>query len=425
MPPRATATDPGGHAIEVRIAAEDPGRDFAPTPGRIRRWVMPAGPGVRVDTGIEDGDRVPAEYDNLIAKILVHAADRDAAIDRLARALDETEIAGIQTTLPFHRFVARQRCVPRRRPVDRLGRGAVGRSRPSSATRRGWRCWRPVSRPSMLARRPAWRGRSARDGQLRPVGGRPLAAGSPRGCDGSVAALTAREDAVAPRPATPEAPVDDPAVPGLASHEPAAPDPDVPRPTVDPRAVRVTLTGASAAAGVPPIVVEPPAEPSEPIRIDGVPTPARLDRIGPAHAILVEGDEPARSTRLVLIRGTAPAARPHPRWWRTPARSSSTAGGSRSRSSRSAGRRSASGPAGAGRGRDTRRTDRGPCHHPGVVVSVSVVPGDAVTAGQQLLVVEAMKMQNELRAPRDGIVERGRVGPRQTIEVGDLLLVLE
>ena len=101
------AADPAGHAIEVRIAAEDPSRDFTPTPGRVRRWVMPSGPGVRVDTGLEAGDRVPAEYDNLIAKILVHAGDRDAAIARLRRALDETEIAGIQTTLPFHRFVAR------------------------------------------------------------------------------------------------------------------------------------------------------------------------------------------------------------------------------------------------------------------------------------------------------------------------------
>jgi acetyl/propionyl-CoA carboxylase alpha subunit len=101
------AADPAGHAIEVRIAAEDPSRDFTPTPGRVRRWVMPAGPGVRIDTGIEAGDRIPAEYDNLIAKILVHAGDREAAIARLGRALDETEIAGIQTSLPFHRFVAR------------------------------------------------------------------------------------------------------------------------------------------------------------------------------------------------------------------------------------------------------------------------------------------------------------------------------
>jgi acetyl/propionyl-CoA carboxylase alpha subunit len=101
------AATPTGHAIEVRIAAEDPARDFTPTPGRVRHWQMPDGPGVRVDTGVGTGDRIPSEYDNLIAKILVLAGDRDAAIDRLRRALDETEIAGIQTTLPFHRFVAR------------------------------------------------------------------------------------------------------------------------------------------------------------------------------------------------------------------------------------------------------------------------------------------------------------------------------
>ena len=101
------AAQPAGHAIEVRIAAEDPSRAFAPTPGRVGRWVMPSGPGIRVDTHIEAGDRVPSEYDNLIAKLMVHAHDRDAAIDRLRRALDETEIGGVQTTLPFHRAVAR------------------------------------------------------------------------------------------------------------------------------------------------------------------------------------------------------------------------------------------------------------------------------------------------------------------------------
>ena len=95
------------HAIEVRIAAEDPANAFAPTPGRVGRWVMPSGPGVRVDTAIESGDVVPAEYDNLIAKLMVHAPHRDACIDRLARALGETEIGGVQTTLPFHIAVAR------------------------------------------------------------------------------------------------------------------------------------------------------------------------------------------------------------------------------------------------------------------------------------------------------------------------------
>ena len=101
------AADPAGHAIEVRITAEDPARDFTPGPGYVRRWVMPGGPGVRVDTAIEAGERIPPEYDNLLAKVMVHATDRPAAIARLRRALDETEIAGIQTTLPFHRFVAR------------------------------------------------------------------------------------------------------------------------------------------------------------------------------------------------------------------------------------------------------------------------------------------------------------------------------
>jgi acetyl/propionyl-CoA carboxylase alpha subunit len=100
------ASEPAGHAVEVRIAAEDPGNAFAPAPGEIRRWIMPSGPGIRVDTAVEAGDRVPPEYDNLIAKLMVHAGDRDSAIDRLARALAETEVGGIQTTLPFHRFVA-------------------------------------------------------------------------------------------------------------------------------------------------------------------------------------------------------------------------------------------------------------------------------------------------------------------------------
>jgi acetyl/propionyl-CoA carboxylase alpha subunit len=101
------AADPTRHAIEVRLTAEDPGRGFAPTPGTIRHWSMPSGPSIRVDTAGEVGARVPAEYDNLVAKVMVVADDRPAATDRLRLALDETEVAGIQTTLPFHRFVAR------------------------------------------------------------------------------------------------------------------------------------------------------------------------------------------------------------------------------------------------------------------------------------------------------------------------------
>ena len=103
----AHAADPERHAIEVRLSAEDPGRSFAPTPGLVTRWRLPSGPGVRVETGLEEGDRIPSEYDNLIAKVLVDGPTRDVAIDRLRRVLDEIEIGGIQTTLPFHRAVAR------------------------------------------------------------------------------------------------------------------------------------------------------------------------------------------------------------------------------------------------------------------------------------------------------------------------------
>jgi acetyl-CoA carboxylase biotin carboxylase subunit len=101
------AARPRRHAIEVRISAEDPGRDFTPSPGTIGRWEMPAGPGIRVDTAARPGTRVPPDYDPLIAKLMVVDETRPAAIDRLARALDETRIDGIQTTLPFHRHIAR------------------------------------------------------------------------------------------------------------------------------------------------------------------------------------------------------------------------------------------------------------------------------------------------------------------------------
>jgi acetyl-CoA/propionyl-CoA carboxylase biotin carboxyl carrier protein len=97
------AARPTSHAIELRISAEDPARLFAPVPGRITRWQMPSGPGIRVDTAVEAGDRIPSEYDPLIAKLISHAEDRPAAIARLRRAVGEAEVGGIQTTLPFHR----------------------------------------------------------------------------------------------------------------------------------------------------------------------------------------------------------------------------------------------------------------------------------------------------------------------------------
>jgi len=96
-----------GHAIEVRINAEDPGRSFRPSPGLVTGYIAPGGPGVRVDSHIYAGYRVPAAYDSLLAKLIVSAPSRGAALERLARALDEYRIEGIKTTLPIHREIVR------------------------------------------------------------------------------------------------------------------------------------------------------------------------------------------------------------------------------------------------------------------------------------------------------------------------------
>ncbi|HYM96377.1 MAG TPA: acetyl-CoA carboxylase biotin carboxylase subunit, partial [Candidatus Sulfotelmatobacter sp.] len=94
-----------GHAIEMRINAEDPVRKFLPNPKRIARWVAPAGPGVRVDSGFGPGSEVPPNYDSLVAKLIVHGADRAEAIARASRALREFVVVGPATTISYHRAI--------------------------------------------------------------------------------------------------------------------------------------------------------------------------------------------------------------------------------------------------------------------------------------------------------------------------------
>ena len=96
-----------GHAIEIRINAEDPAREFMPCPGRIERFRPPLGPGVRVDTHIEDGAVIPPNYDSLLAKVIVRDTDRPSAIDRALRALAELEVVGVPTTAAAARDVLR------------------------------------------------------------------------------------------------------------------------------------------------------------------------------------------------------------------------------------------------------------------------------------------------------------------------------
>lgn len=94
-----------GHSVECRINAESPYQGFRPCPGQITRFHQPGGPGVRVDTHIYAGYTIPPYYDSMIAKVVTHGRDREEAIARMARALGEMEIEGIDTTIPYHREI--------------------------------------------------------------------------------------------------------------------------------------------------------------------------------------------------------------------------------------------------------------------------------------------------------------------------------
>ncbi len=94
-----------GHCIECRINAEDPDNNFCPSPGTITEYNVPGGPGIRVDTHVYKGYRIPPYYDSMVAKILARGKDRAEAISRMKRALDEFVIEGIKTTIPLHRKI--------------------------------------------------------------------------------------------------------------------------------------------------------------------------------------------------------------------------------------------------------------------------------------------------------------------------------
>ncbi|MFD6814559.1 acetyl/propionyl/methylcrotonyl-CoA carboxylase subunit alpha [Enteractinococcus coprophilus] len=94
-----------GHSFEFRITAEDPGQNFMPAPGTITKMRLPGGPGVRIDTGVEEGETISGAFDSMVAKLIVTGKDRKEALQRSQRALNEMRIAGLATVLPFHRTV--------------------------------------------------------------------------------------------------------------------------------------------------------------------------------------------------------------------------------------------------------------------------------------------------------------------------------
>jgi acetyl-CoA/propionyl-CoA carboxylase biotin carboxyl carrier protein len=99
---------PRGHAFECRINAEDASNRFLPTPGRITAYREPAGPGIRVDSGVQAGSEIPDIYDPMIAKLIVWDVDRESARRRMVRALDEYVVEGPKTLIPFHRWLLQQ-----------------------------------------------------------------------------------------------------------------------------------------------------------------------------------------------------------------------------------------------------------------------------------------------------------------------------
>ncbi|MCS0499505.1 acetyl/propionyl/methylcrotonyl-CoA carboxylase subunit alpha [Protaetiibacter mangrovi] len=97
-----------GHSFEFRINGEDPGRNFLPTPGPIQAIRYPGGPGVRIDSGVTTGDVVSGAFDSMLAKLIVTGSSREDALERARRALDEFEVAGLPTVIPFHRAIVRE-----------------------------------------------------------------------------------------------------------------------------------------------------------------------------------------------------------------------------------------------------------------------------------------------------------------------------
>jgi acetyl/propionyl-CoA carboxylase alpha subunit len=161
----------GGHAVEVRLYAEDP-RTFLPQTGRIERLHLPSG--VRVDAGVEKGDEVGLMYDPLLAKLIAHETDRESAFDRLAAALDETEVEGVTTNLPFLRWLVAH-------PAVRAGRTTTAfltenpplsqppRSRALAPWTQPWRLNLPPPRPAPPPEPGAAQSAGAGDGEAAVV----------------------------------------------------------------------------------------------------------------------------------------------------------------------------------------------------------------------------------------------------------------
>lgn len=333
-----------GHAIEVRLYAEDPAKGFLPGSGRLQQLRLPAaGDGVRIDAGVEEGDTVTIHYDPMIAKLIVHAADRPAALAAMARALAATEITGPKSNVEF---------------LERL-----------------------VRDPSVVE---GTIHTGYLDAHLERVLPAPVPA--PRAVQALVAAVLARRDAAAARTA---------ALAGGDPHSPWAVADGWRLGHAGDRVLALEHLGERRVLHV--------ADDGDALRV--------RDDEGTLAVALVEdadGHVVARidgATRRVALHARGDGVSVHDgaqrwRFERLPAWASTAAAGDAGGS-------------------------RVQAPMPGKLVLVRVAAGDAVREGQEVAVMEAMKMELALRAPRDGVVAAVRFAAGDFVEADAVLLSLE
>jgi acetyl-CoA/propionyl-CoA carboxylase biotin carboxyl carrier protein len=320
-----------GHAIEARLYAEDPARDFLPTGGTISVYREPAGAGVRVDSGIEGGTVVPTLYDPLLAKVIAHGPDRAQALRRLDRALGGLTLLGVHTNIGFLRRLLTDGDVR----AGALDTGLVARHLDQLATY-------PVPDHALVA--------------------------------AALRHLAARERALGRNA------FDLPG--GWRLGEPAR---TVLRLNVGDRTATVGVRGSSAAADV--VIDAGPAADAR-ATVDGDVTFVELAGRQRRYSIVEDGD-----TIWVGYQGAAWALHHQERL------------------------------------QASRHVDAGGgpvvSPLPGTVVAVETADGAAVSAGQVLLVIEAMKMEHQVVAPADGVVANLAVRAGDLVEMGQVLLVVE
>ena len=330
-----------GWAIEARVYAEDPTRNFLPSIGRLVRYVPPAGEGIRLDTGVFEGAEISIHYDPLIAKLIASGAERHTAIDRLCGALDEFHVAGVQHNIPFLAAVAAK---PRFR-AGALSTSFIAQEFPGGFTPPSGFVEpdRLILLAAALAHRRVREREAAIDGKL--------AGRLPEIAERCTVLLAGKQHSVAVRP--------------------------------DGSAYRVEIGGESALAATD----WQPGEVLLRARLEQRVVTVQVERLPGSAFRLVHGGVIRRAQVLSPRAAELLALMP------------------------------------AKKAADTSRLLLSPM--PGLLSSLAVTQGQEVKAGEPLAVVEAMKMENVLRAERDGRVARIRAAPGDSLAVDQVILEFE